>query len=405
MTINQIAGLVSFASNSPGVPTGYGQQAEYLVNQMLQSGMTVAALSNYGHEGGIGELKLSAGTIPHYPRSFNAYSADSLAWNHRHFREKHLDLPNAIFILYDSWVYNGFSELDKENIVIWAPIDHITLPPSVIQFLKKPNVTVISMAPDGNQQLNAAGIENTYIPHVIDTDIYKPTPTVMNKPTREILGVAEDDFLVGIVAANKSNGVIHRKAFAENLLAFSILQKKRPDAKLYIHSEASKIMGGFQLSTLLKSCGISSDSVIFPDAFDYRYGLDRKALAAFYTAFDVLLAPSYGEGFGVPTIEAQACGTRVIASGWAASKDLVSENSWLVDGMPFWDEPQSAWYKIPYVESIVQALEKAYEAERGKDQVSIDFASQFENNKVWQEKWLPFWKDYFAKQSDSSSSK
>lgn len=406
MTINQkIEGLVSFASNSPGVPTGYGQQGEFLVNQMLKSGMTVAAMSNYGHEGGISELQLSAGTIPHYPRSFNAYSADSLAWNHRHFREHNLDLPNAIFILYDSWVYNGFPELDKENIVIWAPIDHITLPPAVIAFLRKPNVTVVSMAPDGNEQLNALGIENTYIPHVIDTSIYKPTEKLNGKPTREVLGIADTDFLVGMVAANKSNGIIHRKAFAENILAFSLLQKKRPDAKLYIHSEASKIMGGFQLSTLLKACGIPADSVIFPDTFDYRYGLHRTSLAAFYTAFDVLLAPSYGEGFGVPTIEAQACGTRAIVSNWAASKDLVSESSWRVEGMPFWDEPQSAWYKIPYVESIVQALESAYEAERGIDQTSIDFASQFEDGKIWQEKWQPFWKDYFAKQSDGSSSK
>jgi glycosyltransferase involved in cell wall biosynthesis len=128
-------------------------------------------------------------------------------------------------------------------------------------------------------------------------------------------------------------------------------------------------------------------------------------MAALYTAFDVLLAPSYGEGFGVPTIEAQACGTRAIVSNWAASKDLVSESSWRVEGMPFWDEPQIAWFKIPFVDSIVNALEFAYLAERGVDKTSIEFASQFEDEKVWNEKWQPFWSDYFAKQSDSPSSK
>lgn len=405
MTINQIKGLVSFASNSPGIPTGYGQQTEYLINRMLKAGMTVAAMSNFGHEGGIETLKLQAGKIQHYPRSFTGYSVDSLPWNHRHFRDKYKDLPNAIFILYDSWVYNGYPELDKENVVIWAPIDHITLPPGVISFLQKKNVTVVSMAPDGNQQLNNAGIKNTYIPHAIDLKTYKPTFDVQGVEARKYLQVSKDDFLVGMVAANKTNGIIHRKAFAENILAFSLFQRKYPEAKLYIHSEPTRLMGGFQLTNLLRACGIPADSVIFPDPLDYRYGISRKDLAGLYTAFDVLLAPSYGEGFGVPTVEAQACGTRAIVSNWAASKDLVSENSWKVEGMPFWDEPQTAWFKIPFVESIVSALENAYKAERGVDEVSIKFASNFEDGKVWQEKWQPFWSDYFAKQSDSSSSK
>jgi glycosyltransferase involved in cell wall biosynthesis len=404
MTINQkLNGLISFASNSPGVPTGYGQQTEYLLNRMVKSGLTVAAMSNYGHEGGIETLKLQTGKIPHYPRSFTGYSADSLPYNHRHFRQKHMDLPHAIFILYDSWVYNGYTELDSENIVIWAPIDHVTLPPGVIAFLQKPNVTVISMAPDGHQQLNQAGIANTYIPHVLDLKTYKPTFEIRGKKTREHLHIADDDFLVGMVAANKTNGIIHRKAYAENILAFSMFQKKHPEAKLYIHSEASKLMGGFNLVNLLKACGIPPQTVIFPDFLDYRYGVTRNDMAALYTSFDVLLATSYGEGFGVPTMEAQACGTRAIVSNWAASKDLVSENSWKVEGMPFWDEPQTAWFKIPYVEGIVAALEKAYEAERGVDETSIKFASDFEDGKVWAEKWQPFWSDYFAKQSNNSS--
>jgi glycosyltransferase involved in cell wall biosynthesis len=404
MTINQkINGLVSFASNSPGVPTGYGQQAEYLSNRMLKAGITLAIMSNYGNEGGIQPLKLQAGKATHYPRSFTGYSVDTLAANHNHFRSKHRDLPNAIFILYDSWVYNGYPDLDNENIVIWAPIDHVTLPPGVIAFLQKPNVTVISMAPDGHEQLKLAGIENTYIPHVIDTKVYKPTFELRNKPTRKFLQTADDDFLVGMVAANKSNGIVHRKAFAENILAFSIFQRKHPNAKLYIHSEASKITGGFGLVNLLKACGIPPQTVIFPDWTDYRYGLKREDMAALYTAFDVLLATSYGEGFGVPTMEAQACGTRTIVSNWAASKDLVSENSWRVEGVPFWDEPQVAWFKTPSVDGIVQALELAYEAERGVDQTSIDFASNFEDSKIWQEKWQPFWTDYFAKQSNNSS--
>jgi glycosyltransferase involved in cell wall biosynthesis len=105
---------------------------------------------------------------------------------------------------------------------------------------------------------------------------------------------------------------------------------------------------------------------------------------------DVLLAPSYGEGFGVPTIEAQACGTPVIASGWAASQDLVSEDGWLIDGQPQWDSSQLAWWRIPSVPSIVQSLEMAYERGREKSEKSIEFAKQFDVETVWTNHWQPY---------------
>lgn len=111
---------------------------------------------------------------------------------------------------------------------------------------------------------------------------------------------------------------------------------------------------------------------------------------------DVMLATSYGEGFGIPSVEAQSCGTRIIGSNWAATKDLVSEDSFLVDGQPQWDSGQDAWWQIPSVPSIVAALEEAYKLGKGRSQVSIDFASDFDIDKVWTKHWLPILRDTFA---------
>jgi glycosyltransferase involved in cell wall biosynthesis len=109
----------------------------------------------------------------------------------------------------------------------------------------------------------------------------------------------------------------------------------------------------------------------------------------------VLLSTSYGEGFGIPTVEAQACGTRVITSNFAASKDLASPDSFLVEGQPFWDEAQSAFFQIPSVNKIVQALENAYNADRGVSKEAVEFAKQFDADFVWDTKWMPFLKDLF----------
>ena len=251
------------------------------------------------------------------------------------------------------------------------------------------------MSPHGQRQLEAAGIESVYIPHGVDTKTYKPTEKMNGVPTREFMGIG-DEFLIGMVAANKANRYYHRKAYAENLAAVAVFMAEYPDSYIYIHADPSPALGGFDLGNLISSVGIEPGRVIFPEPSNLRYGYSQRDMAALYTAFDVMLSPSYGEGFGIPTVEAQACGTRAISSNWAASADLVAEDGWLVDGHVFWDDGQVAWWKVPDVASIATSLKMAYEAPRGHSETAREFALQFDVDRVWAERWLPFLKDYFG---------
>lgn len=393
MAVEKLHGVVSVASNSYGAPTGYGKQAQLLIDKMVKHGLKVANLSNYGLEGRIEEIKTPHGKVAHYPRGFKPYSEDVIPVWHNHFTAQHPDIKSAVLTLYDVWVYNDV-QFDG-NIISWTPLDHVTLPPGVLRFLLRHNVTPITMSPHGQRQLEAAGIESTYIPHAIDTKVFKPTYEVFGVPTREYLDVPEDAFLVSIVAANKANGLVHRKSFAENLMAFAMFHKMHPDSYLYIHAEPSNTFGGFILPNLLKACGLTDEFVRILNTDVNRVGYPDEFLAGVMTASDVGLQVSYGEGFGVPQVEFQACGTRVIASSWAASPDLAGEDSFLVEGQPFWDEPQQSWYQIPIVNSIVQALNLAYEEERGVCDGAIEFAKQFDVETVWAWRWLPFLRDFF----------
>jgi len=394
MPTEKIKGLIALASNSPGSPTGYGQQADHLVRSLMEHGVKTAVLSNYGLEGAISKIPTKHGEVQHYPRGVAPYSQDVLTTWFEHFRAQHADLPGAIMTLYDVWVYNKW-EADIP-VISWVPLDHVTMPPGVAQFLKRDNVTPVAMSPFGKRQMDDTGIDSVYIPHAIDTKVYKKTDKVDGVPTRQFMGVPEDTFLVSMVAANKANGLIHRKSFGEAILAFSMFHKKFPDSHLYLHTDPAPNTGGFDLGVLLKACGVPADAVTIANRDELRWGYPQETLAAIYTASDVLLATSYGEGFGVPTVEAQACGTKVIASGWAASLDLVADNCWLVEGQPFWDEPQKAFYQIPMLGSIVSALEKAYESERGFDAECRKFALQFDVETVWSWYWMPFLRDYFG---------
>jgi glycosyltransferase involved in cell wall biosynthesis len=379
---------VSILSNSPGTPTGYGVQVELLAHNLLHSGAKVAVFSNYGLEGQITHIDTPFGRIEHYPRGLRPYSDDVLPHHYNHFKAKYPHKKHILMTLYDVWVLQN-PALNELPIYSWTPLDHITMPPAVEGFLRKDNVHPIAMAPFGQRELEEKGIEHSYVPHAYDPKKYQPTNKIGNTKTREFMGIDEDDFLVGMVAANKANGQIHRKAYAENFMAFSILLKDNPNAKLYVHADPSKAYGGFDLGKLAKAVGIPQENLLFPDPLDLRYGFSPEHMAALYSTMDVLLAPSYGEGFGVPTVEAQACGTRVIGSDWAATPDLISEDGFVVDGQPFWDEAQSSWYMIPKIPSIVKALQQATEEER-HSQTSADFALQFSNQNVWTKYWKPF---------------
>lgn len=391
--LDKLKGAVALASNTPGMPTGYGNQGKLLAERMIRSGLKFAAFSNYGLEGQFSTLDIAGQKVPHYPKGLTSYSVDVMKPWIEDFASKNPELKTVLFTLYDVWVYN---ELKYDGpIVSWVPLDHITPPPAVIEFLKRENVTPVTMAPHGQRQLEALGIQSTYIPHAIDTKVMKPTPTINNIPTRQYMGVDEDTFLVGIVAANKANGQIHRKAYAENLLAFAQFHKKYPNSQIYLHTEPSRAYGGFDIGRLLKSVGLDKSAVVIGDPAQMRTGYPDEAMAAFYTAMDVLVSTSYGEGFGIPTVEAQACGTRVITSNFAASADLASEDSWKIDGQPFWDEGQGCFYQIPAINRITAALEEAYHTDRGISRTAIKFANNFDVEHVWKWRWLPFLKGVF----------
>lgn len=392
-TYEKLKGAVSLASNSPGMPTGYGNQAQLLLERMVRHGLEVASLSNYGQEGRPGTAKIAGKEIPVYNRGLDLYSNDVIPLHVRDFTSKHPDLKHVLFTLYDVWVYN---KLDYDGpIVSWVPMDHVTAPPGVMEFLKRENVTPIAMAPHGQRQLEGQGIESVYIPHGIETKLYYPDTSYKGSTFREVMGLKDSDYLVGMVAANKANGQVHRKAFAENLLAFALHLKKYPDSYLYIHSEPTRVYGGFDLATILKMVGIPKDNVFLPNLYDLRIGFDTDYMRSMYSSLDVLLSTSYGEGFGIPTVEAQACGTRVITSNFAASADLASEDSWKIDGQPFWDEAQAAFYSIPSVTRIVASLADSYDNARGHSDMAVEFAKQFDVDHVFQWRWMPFLKGLF----------
>ena len=387
---NKVKGTVTVFSNSPGIPTGYGQQTEYLVNRMKKHGIDTAVQSNYGVEGVDTFWDSGHGRVPVFARGYDLYSIDVVYNNHLRWVSQNPDQNELLLTLYDTWVFQHPSFDKFRRILSWVPLDHVTMPPQVYQYLKRENVLPIAMSPFGQNQMAEQGIDSVYIPHGIDTKVFKPTYQFDGLKTRKMLGLKDDDFLIMMNSANKANKSVHRKAFAENILAFKLFRESHPNAYLYIHTEPMGIHGGFNLPRLIKSIGLPQDAILFPQPEDYRRGFTKEQLAALYTAADVTLTTSYGEGFGIATIESQACGTPTITSAFAASQDLAGDDSYIIPGQPFWDEGQSAWFSVPLVSAIVDALKESFSTRsENKSEASIAYAKNFDVEKIFTEKWLP----------------
>ena len=380
-------------SNAPWCGTGYGQQTQQAVQRLIKEGHEVAVHAMYGLEGSTSTWN----GIKIYPRGLNPYSDDVLVAHWMEWTQAS-SLPKLLMTLFDVWVLKAPNLEKVPNIASWVPVDHAPCPPDVLKWCMRPNVMPIAMSKFGKNELDQADVRSLYVPHGIEP-VFKPTPSLRDSANqvltgRSIMGFAEDQFVVMMTAANK--GVApSRKSFAENFMAFSMFAAKHTDAVLYMHTEATQSMGGINLTDLATAVGIAPERIKWADPYLYRMGLPHNAMAALYSDADVLLAASMGEGFGIPVVEAQACGTRVIVSNFTAQPELVGDG-WIVEGQPWWDPMQGAFFFTPNVASIVNALEEAYNAPRGVSKKAVDFAKQYDADVVYETHWKPAMKEIAA---------
>lgn len=104
---------------------------------------------------------------------------------------------------------------------------------------------------------------------------------------------------------------IARKRIDVLLRVFAAVRQACPDSRLV------RIGGPFtaEQGVLARELGVDGAIVVLPF-------LDRSTLAAVYRRSALVLLPSEREGFGLPLLEALACGTPVIASDIAALREV-----------------------------------------------------------------------------------
>ncbi len=309
-------------SNSPAAPSGYGNQTKLFTSRLAKAGHEVSISAFYGHEG---HVHRNADGLLELPRAADLYGNDII--------QAHAQYMNAdvVFSLIDPFVLRP-EVWGRLPWAAWVPVDSAPVLPQNVTALQAAR-WVIAMSRFGEEQLRTAGFNPLYVPHGVDTQVYKPGDRRLAREAfaRFTGQDVTDKFLVMSVAANK--GVPSRKNFAGMLEAFALFAQEHPDAVFYLHTEPEGIWQGENILQLARFYGVA-DKLILPGQYSIVCGLVSPTLMNdLYNAADVFLLLSRGEGFGVPTLEAQSAGCPVIVTDFSAHRELCF-TGWTVPGVP-----------------------------------------------------------------------
>jgi len=366
-------------SVAPQIKSGYGTVTRNVCFRLKALGYHIIISAYYGlHDGGM--LKL--GGVPILPvKNSDKHGKESLRYYVKKFDS---DLP----ILHsDFWMFPWFAKLD--NSCFYGPLDHTQYGKTHRKTLRSFS-DVIACSKFGQLESRKYGVDAKLIPHGVDTRVFKP---LNREKCREAFSFKEDKFIIGIVAANSDPEP--RKGWDKMFLGIKTLLDNNPKLKkkIMVFAFTKPVSNkGFDLPGLAREIGIKK-WVFFPEKMAELVGLPAEEMAQLYNCFNILLNCSRREGFGIPIIEAEACGIPVIATNGSSMIELVKGHGWLVRERDIMYTPLNGYCAVPDQDDIAKKIEEAYfnkEIRIKYGKLSNKFAQKYDWDNLVLNGWVPF---------------
>lgn len=393
-TTNKIKHL--WHSNAPHTNSGYAVETRDLLFRFLKKGFDFDCVGFYGvdsypiysHGEDLIDSRFKDVKLKVFPKMNEPYGGDALV--------AHVQATGAktAFVMLDlfSIAPQYFEQLGKMGVkfIPYLPIDQEPINPLIINNLRYA-YKIVTFSKFGQEALAKEGFASHMIYEGIDTSIFKP----MDKMAmREKIGLPKDQFIFGMIAANKENPP--RKSFQEVLEAFAKFNKVHPNSSIFFHTQQIS-PGGFPIRDYANYLGIVNKTY-FMDQYAASFATDSKKVAEIINCFDVYLNPSMTEGFGMGMVESQSCGVPVIGNRCHSMPELIIEGKTgfvSETGKPYWRNLNGYVYP-PDVDSLASKMEDAFNlAQKGSTAKACrqNVLDNYDVDKIVEKQWEPFLKD------------
>lgn len=378
---------ILLAANAPWTATGYGTQGASLARRLRDAGHNLVYYCNYGLNGGVQEWE----GITCLPTGDGGY-ADPIIKGHIRYTQ-----PDLLITLQDLWPWRqtDLAAFVQEMGVRWAawfPIDALPISQANRDMLTAATylIPMANFAEAALKELDPE-LNLTVIPHGIEKEF--GFTSAGRREFRRYNQIPEDAFLFGSVGRNAYYP--GRKGFDRLMRAFADLQ--RDNAYLYIHALPNSEHGSVPLPQIADFYGIT-DRVKYADEYNGVMGYSQNGMNAMYSAMDCYVQPTLGEGFGIPVLEAQACGANVIATDCTSMPELLCpEASQLIPGVTELFVPDPSHRTLIDISLLTESMREIYDIKRddprGFDAMKARaglWANGWDWDRIWHEEWVPF---------------
>lgn len=220
--------------------------------------------------------------------------------------------------------------------------------------------------------------EVDWIPHGYNADVFKPRDKTAG---RLALGFGKYDVVVGCVMTNQA-----RKDWATAFGAIAYL-KNHAKAKFWLWAHVDVLQRYWDLRALAADFGVE-DSVRITLSGEYN----SEQLSYFYSACDVTMLPSLGEGWGFPITESLACGVPCVHGNYGGGVEQLPDRNWLVqpsaerlDGL--WNNVRPVWNPKDWADKLAMVLEEATATGEQLREVCTASVECFQWGKLWPSCW------------------
>lgn len=293
------------------LPTGYGRIADQLLTRLSARGMEVIS-GSLGFDGLL-PPQMDGKRLPYWVATLGQNYPDAL------FKIAAVMQPDVIMVIQDAPYLEAIRAAPFDwstcKFVGITPVDGIPIYPRWIQIAKQADA-FFSISEFGVSAYRKAGVQTRLARPGIDQTVFFRKSASERAALRDKLGLKPEQFILGTMAMNQG-----RKAISTMLEAFFAFAADKPDARYLLDMEPVS-PAGWDVPALCEQYGWDAKRLIFrADAL--RAGLTE--LVDRYNLLDAHMVISHREGYGIPLVEAMACGAPGLALDYCSGPEIIGQ--------------------------------------------------------------------------------